>query len=197
VKVNADVSGKSYIREIKTILNDISKVKITVKLNNQKMKRQQHLTREGCSCDDVCMFVCREQLVAHNKEHSEEDSEGGGVAQPDLLATTGYHRHEDSGERIGDAIVSPLMRRRHQEGEGDVSPFMRSGRSGTVVKRRKKPARKNAGSKPSSSMSGPKSSMGRSSSLPNLAELDNLEEEGGGAVEPVASKRHTFFPMHE
>ena len=135
----------------------------------------------------VHVFVSREQLEAHN---TDEDCEGGGVAQPDLLATIGYHRHGDSDERTEDAIVSPLLRRRYQG--GDVSPFMRSGRSGTVVKR-KKPARKNPGSTPSSK-TGPKTSMGRSNSLPNLAELDNLEEDGGGAV---ASKRHTFFPMNE
>ena len=135
----------------------------------------------------------REQLVAH-REQEEEDLEGGGVARPDLLATTRLHhaRREDTeGQRLGDVMVSPVMRRRH----GDRSPSMRSARVRSIV--RKKPSRRPAASPnaPPWGEGNLKASVGLSQSLPNLAELDDLEE--GGVIEPVASKRHTFFPIHE
>ncbi len=119
------------------------------------------------------------------------------MAQPDLLATTRYrHQSGEHGERIEDAIVSPLMRRKHKERNEAGEPSMRLHRSGTVVKRRKPSRRKPAKASPSSQ--GQRATLGRSNSLPNLAELEDLEEGGGEVIgRTAASKRHTFFPMHE
>ena len=87
-----------------------------------------------------------------------------GVAHPDLLVTThSYPTDKDSlMEEIAqkEGMASPLLRREHVL---QPSPFLRSTRSGSFIRKKKK--------KPSNL----KSNAVLSLSLPNLADVDELE----------------------
>lgn len=106
----------------------------------------------------------------HNKRELEDDNEEveallrGGVARPDLLPT---HLHADKGslmEEIAakEGIASPLLRKEHVL---QPSPFLRARASSA---RRKKP--------PQAHVQAQRAKVKLSLSLPNLADIDNLEE---------------------
>ena len=112
--------------------------------------------------------MCRQELDVYSKRDTEsaaidEEVESlmqKGVARPDLLAVTG-HTDKLGGSLMSEiadkeGLASPLLRMEHVL---QPSPFLRAARSGSVRRKRPEAERLKA----------------HSSSLPNLADIDNLD----------------------
>ena len=106
------------------------------------------------------------------------------VARPDLLQTTRAYRTGDSGGSLmaeiadKEGLSSPLLRMEHIL---QPSPFMRSARAGSVRNRKSKGSRL-------------KAQAALSSSLPNLADIDSLENLEEPYPQPAMNRFSALIP---
>ena len=124
------------------------------------------------------------EVYSKREDEEVESLMQGGVSRPDMLVTT--QNPSDRGSLMAEIVqkegmASPLIRGEHIL---QPSPFLRSARSGSMIKR--KPRAGNLRNNAAFSMS-----------LPNLADVDSLEEGLVPAAPPPQNRFSALIPTNE